>query len=136
MNRNRNMEKHSGYVMLLSVLVTGAAALAIGIGMLTWGTLMSKEALIVQQSMIARQYAGGCAEQALQLIRNSQSYIGTGTISLSFGNCTYTVTNQGGEQRKITTQGQSGTIIRRMQIVIADISPQILVLSWQDVADF
>lgn len=125
-----------GYITLISVLVVGAVGVAITVSLLLLGLGSSRTSFAYEQSNQAKALANACAEEALQTIRNNTSYVGTSGFDLGQGSCSYTVTNEGGENRTITAVGVVGIINRRVEVVIGDINPQINIVSWQEVADF
>ena len=125
-----------GYIALITVLVTGAVGVAIAVSLLLLGLASSRTSFALEQSNQAKALANACSEEALQQIRDSTSFTGTGTLSLGLGTCSYTVTSQGGQNRTATSTGTVGTILRKVKIIIDTINPSINVTSWQEVADF
>ena len=130
------MKYHRGYITLISVLVVGAVGLAITTSLLLLGLGASRTSFAVEQSAQARALANACAEEGLQQIRTLTPYTGTGSLSLGLGTCTYTVTSQGGQNRTITGTGTVGTVVRKAKVVINAVYPLLVVVSWQEVADF
>ena len=128
--------QQNGYITLVSVLVVGAVGVAITTSMLLLGIGSSRTSFAYEQSNQVKALANACAEEALQQIRDSTPFTGSGNLTLGQGVCSYTVTNQGGQNRTITTSGTVGTIIRKVKIIINKINPSILVTSWQEVSDF
>lgn len=123
-----------GYVTLLSVLLVGALGLAITVSLLWLGIATSQTTFSYQQSKQANELAHGCAEEGLEKIRESSSFIGTNTVTLSTGTCTYTVTNTGGNTRTIDGLATVGDATRKVRVTISAINPQITVSSWQEVS--
>lgn len=130
------MRLHRGYITLISVLVVGAVGVAIATSLLMLGSASSRTSFALVQSSQARALASACAEEALQQIRASTPYTGTGGLSLGSGSCSYTVTSQGGENRTVTASGTIGTITRKVRVIVNDIYPLLTVESWQELADF
>jgi len=128
---NHNMNR--GYITLMSVLIVGAVGTAIATSMLLLGLDSSRTSFAIEQSNQAKALANACAEEALQQIHDSISYIGNSNIPLGLGTCTYDITSQGGENRTITTEGQVGTITRKVEVVINGFQPSIQIISWQEV---
>lgn len=125
-----------GYIALITVLVTGAVGVAIAISLLLLGLGSSRTSFSLEQSNQAKALANACSEEALQQIRDSTSFEGTGGLTLGQGTCTYTVTKLTGQNRTITASGTVGTIIRKVSIALDKITPSINITSWQEVADF
>lgn len=126
----------SGYITLISVLIVGAVGVAITLSIILLGVGSSRSSYAVEQSYQAKALANACAEEALQQIRDSLPFTGSGNLTLGQGACTYMVTNQGGQNRAIIASGTVGTIVRKVKIIIDKINPTIQVVSWQEVADF
>lgn len=125
-----------GYITLVSVLVVGAVGVAIAVSLILLGLGSSRTSFAIEQSNQAKALANACAEEALQQIRESTPFTGSGSLMLGQGTCTYTVTSQGSQNRTITSSGTVGTIIRKVKIIINKINPTIQVVSWQEVSDF
>ena len=129
-------QKQNGFITLTSVLVVGAVGVAIATSLILLGLGSSRTSFAVEQSNQAKGLANACAEEALQQIRDSTPFTGSGNLTLGQGICTYTVTNQGGQNRTITSSGTVGSIIRKVKIIIDKINPTIQVVSWQEVDNF
>lgn len=127
------MEK--GYITLISVLVTGAIAVAISIALILSGVSASRTSLVLEQSGQAKALADACAESALLSVYASPSFTGSGSLSIGQGSCSYTVTNTGGQNNTITATGVVGTVIRKVKILGTATTP-ITISTWQEVADF
>src|SRR3989344_8577034 len=84
-----------GYVMLLSVLVVGAVAIAVAVSLVLLGVGSSRSGFAIEQSNAAKGLANTCAETALEQIRESPSFFGVATLALGGGTFTSTVTSQG-----------------------------------------
>ncbi len=122
-----------GFITLMSILVVAAVGVAITLSLLLLGVSNARMSLVEQQSNQAKGLANACAEEALQQIRDSILFTGSGNLTLGPGNCTYTVTSQGGQNRTITASGTAGTVVRKAKIIINAINPTISVTSWQEV---
>ncbi len=125
-----------GYVILITVLVIGAVGVAIAASVLWLGLGNSKSSFTLEQSNQAKALANACSEEALQQIRDSTPFTGTGSLTLGQGYCSYTVTSQGSQNRTATASGTIGTVVRKVKVTIDKINPSINVTSWQEVADF
>jgi len=126
---------NGGYITLVSVLVVGAVGVAIATSLILLGLGSSRTSFAIEQSNQAKGIANACAEEALQQIRDSTPFTGSGNLTLGQGICTYAVTNQGGQNRTIVSSGTVGSMIRKVKIIIDKINPTIQVVSWQEVAD-
>lgn len=128
------MRQDHGYIALLSVLITGAAALAIATSLLITGADAQRTILGSQQSIQARQLATACAEEALQKIHDTTSYTGSDNLDLSTGTCLYTVTNTGGSNRTISSNSTVGNVVRKVTVYVTIGSSSISITSWQEVS--
>lgn len=130
------MKNRRGYITLISVLVVGAVGVAIATALLMLGLTSSRTGFALVQSNQAKALANACAEEALQQIRDLTPYVGTDGLSIGSGTCTYTVTSQGGQNRTIESLGTVGTTLRKVEVILDQIYPHLVVVSWQEVADF
>ena len=133
---NQHHCDNKGFIALLSVLIVTAVAVSITVALLIMGVGSSRTSFARQQSTQARALADACAEEALQEIHDSVSYEGSDTLTLGQGTCDYRVTKLTGQNRTIDATGTVGTIIRKVNVVIDSITPDINILSWQEVSDF
>ena len=129
-------QQHKGFITLISVLVVGAVGVAITTSLILLGLGSSRTSFAIEQSNQAKGIANACAEEALQQIRDSTPFTGSGNLTLGQGTCSYAVTSQGAQNRTITASGAVGAIIRKVKIIIDKINPTIQVVSWQEVSDF
>lgn len=130
------MKNEKGYITLLSTLFLVAIGGVIAGSIILLGLGSSRSSFALVQSNQAKALANACAEEALQQIRNSTLFTGTGSLTLGQGLCSYTVTSGGSENRTIISTGTVGTVIRKVKIIISAINPTINITSWQEVADF
>ena len=121
-----------GFITLLSVLVVGAVATAVAISLILLGLGSARTSFALQQSNQAKALANACAEEALEQIRESTPFTGSGNLSNSDGTCSYAVTSQGGQNRTLMTTGTVQMVWRKITITISNISPTITVTSWQE----
>ncbi len=124
---------NSGYIALMSVVIIGAAGAAIAVSVILLGLASSRSSLASTQSSQAKASAEACAEQALQNIRNSSVFSGSGQLVLDSGTCSYEVIDRGGESRSIFASGTVETVVRKLRIDISAINPMIACDSWQEV---
>ncbi len=125
-----------GFIALITVLVIGAVGVAITVSLLLLGLGSSRTSFSLEQSNQAKALANACAEEALQQIRDSIPFEGSGGLTSGQGSCSYTVTKLTGQNRTITASGTVGTIIRKVSIALDKIVPDINITSWQEVTDY
>jgi hypothetical protein len=66
----------------------------------------------------------------------STDFVGNSNMTLSKGNCSYTIVNTGGETRSINASATVSSSTQKMQAIISKINPKIIISSWQNLADF
>lgn len=139
-NINAQATQHTsgngGYVTLISVIVVGAVGVAAVTALLTWGLSASRSSFSFNQSAMAQGAADACAEEALQEIREAPSFTGSGSLSLAQASCTFSVADEGGQRRRILSQGTAGQAVRKVIVLVDVITPAIGVSSWKEVGDF
>jgi len=126
----------SGYIALITILIIGAVATVIATSLLLLGIGSARTSFTLGQSEKAKSLANTCSEEALLKIKRNSGYTGTSNLTLDGGNCTYTVTDLGGESREIQATGTVDTVVRKVKIEIDQISPKVNIVSWQEVPDF
>lgn len=124
----------SGYIALLSVIMVGAMAVVVAVTFLSVGINWSQTSFDLERSKQTTVLAHACAEEALQQIRSSTPYTGSGNLNLGQGSCTYTVSSGGGQNRTIDVSATVGPMTRKIQITITAITPLIVISSWQEVS--
>ncbi len=124
----------AGYIALISVLITSAAATAICLSLLQTGTDSQRSILIEQQSKQARSLAVACAEEAMQVIHDNIAYSGTNTLILGQGSCTYIIAVTAGSTRSLSASGTVGNVVRKIQAYATINSTSISITSWQEVS--
>jgi len=132
----KNQNKNQGYAILLSILIVGAVGAAIAISSSLSGFISYRTSSILEQSGQARALADACTEEALQQIKDSVAFSGSGSLLLEEGSCSYTVTKLTGQNRTINATGMVGTVVRKVRVTIDKINPSINVTSWREVGDF
>lgn len=124
----------TGYIALLAVMITGATALAIVTVLLATGTDAQRSNLVLRSSIQARQLAHGCAEESLQKIHDLTTFTGSGTMTLSTGSCSYTVTSTGVSTRTVVTSSTINGVVRKVTVYVTINASNISTTSWQEVS--
>jgi hypothetical protein len=124
----KKMTRKKGYVTLISVLIVGAVGIAIAVSLILLGLGSSRNSLVLQQSIQAKALANSCAEEALQILVDSPSFSGNGTLTIDNNACSYTVT-PGGFDTTVTASGTVGAIVRKINVIV---NPNGV--SWQEVS--
>lgn len=130
------VKNKNGFITLISVLIIGAIGATAAVSLINIGISSSQTVSALERANQAKSIANACAEEALQQIRDSTVFSGSGSLSLSKGTCSYEVINNGGQNRQIDVSASVGAAIRSIEINVDQINPQINIVSWQELADF
>lgn len=129
--------KYKAYVALFTVILVGVIGISVATSLLLLGLDFWRTSFSSQQSDQARAYADACAEVALNRIRENINYSGNDTITFPNGNCIIRpVIGSGTETPAVETQAQVGESIRKIQVVLNSVRPQIEIYQWLEVPEF
>lgn len=128
--------KKPAFVVMISVLIVGSIVLSIALMIVFVNINANKNSLLIKDSDQARMLAGTCSEHALQEIALDSDVVGSTTLNLLEGDCTYNIIHGIGENRTIDSFSQNKKSLRRERVIIDALSPEINIVSWQEVADF
>ena len=125
------------FVTLVSILIAMAIGVSIAVSSMLLGISFSRNAFLIEQSNQAKALANACAEKALENLRENVNYIGNETINLGRGSCQiFTVLGSGNTNRTVQTTGTVSSIIRKVEVDISVVGPQMLLTDWQEVSGF
>ena len=126
-------KKQKGFIAITTVLIISALVLMVGIGISLESIGETKMGL--QRSLSSQSYylINLCAEQTLMKLKENSSYLGDETINVENGNCTI-LPIEGNWTIKVSafSSGQ----VKKMKLVVSQIDPEIIVDSWEEVAEF
>lgn len=126
-------KKQKGFIAITTVIIISALVLMIGIGISLESIGEMKMGL--QRSLSSQSYylTNLCAEQTLMKLKENSSYLGDETINVENGNCTI-LPIEGNWTIKVSafSSGQ----VKKMKLVVSQIDPEIIVDSWEEVAEF
>jgi len=122
-----------GFIALITVFIIISIALLIslGFGLLSIGEM--DMGFKKTQSSQAYFLANLCAEQALMKLKEDINYQGQETINIENDSCQIL---QIEGQWIIKTIGNMQNNIKKMRISVNQVNPQMIIDSWQEVADF
>ncbi len=125
-----------GYIALVGVILLGSALLmallALAFGMNTGSKIARRNVDGAKSYYLAMS----CAEVALEKLWEDSSYGGNEMLTFNEGLCGILPLEEESGQKIIKSYGSFADTTRRLKITIATTSPQILISSWQEVADF
>lgn len=126
-----------GYVFLVTVLIIGVIATVTATSLMLLGWAAEQNGQLVAQSSQAFENAQTCVEQALRNLRYDPAYVGSGTITLTYGSCKLrAIAGQGNDERVICSEGINGQNTRRLEVTISRLYPSVIVRSWREVPTF
>lgn len=132
------MHQKPGFIALISVLILSAITLAVGIGLL--GRAITESQISMTQEYASRAQAGAtaCAEQGLQGLKNSLTYAGNQTLTLSDGTTCriLAVTGVGNTNRTVSATSTVSNVSRKVTVTITNVNPAMSISSWLDVINF
>ena len=134
MRENRKKQFEKGYVTLISILVIGAVGLSIATSLVLLGLGSSRTSFALEQGNQAKALANACAEEALQKVWDLDSYVGTGSLTLGQGSCTYSVSGAAAP-KTITVSGMVDASVRKISITLDQLRPYLRPAPWQEVAN-
>jgi predicted chitinase len=122
-----------GFIALITIFIILAIALIMGISF----SLLSagESAMTLENFQSSRSYflANLCAEEALMKLKENTNYSGNETINIEEGSCQI-LPIEG--QWIVKTAGNFQNQIKKIRISISQVNPEMVIDSWQEVADF
>lgn len=132
--------KQSGFMLLISLLIIGGASMIFAVGLLVYGFDYTYTSGNYEISRLAQNVANGCAEVALQKLRDNNSYAGNETITFPAGeSCKIQpILGPGTSNRVLQVQGWSvGQLAtKRTEVRVATVAAHMVLTSWKEVTDF
>ena len=122
-----------GVIALITVLIVAAAALLIGISINLLSISEAKMALQKSHSLKSYYLSYLCAEEALMRLKENSNYQGGETINTEEGSCTI-LPVEGNWRVKAWAISFGQT--KKMEIILSQINPALIIDSWQEVGDF
>ena len=122
-----------GFIALTAILIILAAGLAVSLSITLLSLSEAKMSLEKSQASQAYYLANLCAEEALISLRENLNYRGNKILTIEAGNCQI-LPIEGNWTIKVLANYKN--LVKKMRIVVSQVSPQMLISSWQEVADF
>ena len=122
-----------GFIALITVLIILAVAFIIGLSNSLLNISEVNMGLKKTQSSQAYYLANLCAEHALIKLKEDINYSGNEIIEIEGGNCQI-LPIEGNWTVKVISNFQNQ--VKKIKIVVAQINPQMIISSWQEVAEF
>ncbi|MBP9821741.1 MAG: hypothetical protein KBC98_02575 [Candidatus Pacebacteria bacterium] len=128
------MKQQPGIIALITVLITGAIVLIIGLGMAERSMLELNTSLDEELSHQALTAATSCMERALLSLAGNASYAGNETLSVGTNTCSIATITTSGITRTVKTSSTVQGYTRRLQVTVSNVNPPLQVSSWQEVS--
>jgi hypothetical protein len=126
------MQKNKGFSTLFIVIIIGSVALGLILSLSTSSFWNVKSSLNSKNSEQTRALTDSCAEVALEIMRENNAFVGSGSVTLNSNTCNYTISNTGGNNRSIVVSGTINDVVRKVQITTKAFNP-MKINSWQEV---
>jgi type II secretory pathway component PulK len=126
-------KKVKGFIALITVLIILAITLAVGISLSLGSISETRTGLQKTQSSTAYYLANLCTEEALMKLKENSNYAGNEIINMENGSCEI-LPIEGNWIIKVLAN--SSGQVRKMKIVISQINPEMIINSWEEVAEF
>lgn len=121
-----------GYIALMSVLAVSAIGLGIVTSALMLSTDVARTGEFMQEAVLARYFSESCAEEALQLVRDTGSCINSsGNLAYIDGTCEYFISGEGGGTCDVQTTGFMGRSVQRALISATIDETGVHLQSWE-----
>lgn len=127
------IKNQKGLIALITVLIVLAVTLVIGIGLGLRSVTEMKIGLQRSQSSQAYYLANLCSEHALMKLKENPGYTGNEIINIEGGECQI-LPIEGNWIIKVSAIFSNQ--IKKAKIVVNQINPQMVIASWQEVAEF
>ena len=122
-----------GFIALVTILIISSVALLVCLSVSFFALSEAQMSLQKNQSSQARYLANLCAEEALMKLKEDVNYQGNEVFNFEQGSCQI-LPIEGNWTIKVLADCSNQ--IKKLKIVLNQISPETEISSWQEVADF
>ncbi len=139
--------KKRGFLVLTMVLIVSTVVLLISAGVFLRSIGQTKNIIEIEQSVKALYLANGCADYAVSKIASSTEnggngwsiYLGDETLTIGDDTCYIHSLIENPDlpgSKLIQTEGTISGFIKRVSITVATNTPNLEIVSWEQVASF
>jgi type II secretory pathway component PulK len=128
-------KKDQGFVALLTILIVLGVVLLIGLGISQLSISEAQMALQKYQSSQAYYLANLCSERALMALKENSNYNGENNVNIENGSCTTISVTGNLPAKTVSVEASFQGQIKKIRIIISQISPKMIIQFWQEVAD-
>lgn len=130
MKHQQKSENRRGYIALVSLLMISAVALGIVLVVSSLSISEAQMSLSVKKGSEARYIAEACAENALEMIKDSPAY-SEESLSIFGGSCTISISTAGSDWT-VTSTAEKDNYSKTIEVQLTRTS-QITINSWQEI---
>ncbi len=126
-----------GYAFLITILLIGALASGLVAAALLLSSSWSRDVITLRDGSKALALARSCAERGILALRQDLSYAGNEDLAVGNDECHIgSIGGAGAWNRSICATGQAGDSVRRLEISLSAVLPNVLIQSWREVPAF
>ena len=131
------MKYQQGFIALTSVLILSAIFLSLSIVIATHAISGSRVNISQYASNKAQILAESCVEYALSELQRSETYSGNEAVQIGDESCDILpIGGSGNSNRTIQTESTVLDHTYRLEVVVAEIDPDVQITSWEPVINF
>jgi len=123
-----------GYVFLVSAIVIGSIAVVSTVSLLILGWAAEQNGQTHVKTNQALELANTCLDRAIVTLRENPAYRGGNEYSFPYGTCKIYAMEGTGNSRGVCVEGTVDGVLRRLEVRLAAIFPQVAVSAWDDVS--
>jgi len=123
-----------GFIALIAILIISGIIILISLTVSQLSIAEAQMSLQKSQSSQAYYLANLCAEEALMRLEETNGAYAGGSELIENGSCIISVSGNL-PAKKVGIEADFQNQIRKIKIIISQISPKIIINSWQEVAE-
>lgn len=128
------LDNKKGFVTLASVILLLFIAVAVFTSILTVNIDSFKGVEALREGLRAKTLANSCVEIALDKLKLDNAYAGNETIQIAPNDqCEIlSISGVGNNNRVLRTIGRTDGFVRKIEVSITEINPNIIISNWQE----
>ena len=133
---SNGVKNERGYIALISILIIGGLILMISVGVSLRSIGEMNMSLEEEKAHRALALADLCAEVGLMKIASILNYVGNESIIVAGESCDILPVEGGGNSKTLKIKSAIAGYTRKLKVSVSQISPAMIISSWEEVADF
>ena len=130
------MKKSRGFIALTSVLILSAIFLSISISVASRAISGSDTAIVLYERDVAYFRAVACVEYGLMELQRTLHYEGEEGILVGDGICNISIGGEGNENRTLQAESIVNEHVTRIEVIVEEVSPTLIISSQEEVDSF